>query len=120
MGQVVALISQNSMLVELMEKVANRFHLGLDVYEGCEAFVRALQEDQSGVAVVDASSCTQAGGADLQELLNEARRWRVVYLPKTNQKDEVKEAIGAGVFGCLHNPVKEPEVRQMLESALGI
>jgi DNA-binding NarL/FixJ family response regulator len=57
---------------------------------------------------------------DLQTVLNEAPAWQVVYLPRTNKKEEVREAVGLGAFGCLHRPMSEQEIRQMVESALGI
>jgi CheY-like chemotaxis protein len=44
----------------------------------------------------------------------------VIYLPRTNKKQEIKEAMAIGAFGCLHKPVSEQEVRQMVQSALGI
>ena len=35
-------------------------------------------------------------------------------------KDEIKEAMELGAFGSIHKPVSEQEVRQMVQSAIGI
>ena len=53
-------------------------------------------------------------------VLNEASAWQVIYLPGSNKKIEIKEAMSVGVFGCLHKPVSEREVQQMIQSAMGI
>jgi AmiR/NasT family two-component response regulator len=57
---------------------------------------------------------------DLQMVLSEAPLWQVLYLPRTNKKNEIKEAVELGVFGSLHKPLSEQEVRQMVQSATGI
>jgi CheY-like chemotaxis protein len=57
---------------------------------------------------------------DFQTVVNDAPASPVVYLPRTNKKEEVRQAMGLGAFGCLHRPVSEQEVRQMVASALGI
>ena len=116
-----ALITQDRGLEKIMKRNSSHFGYELGVYEDCEDFVKDSADDnEEGVVLIDASVCSQPRLMDLQTVLNEAPAWRVVYLPRTNKKEEVKEAMGLGAFGCLHRPVSEQEVRQMVESALGI
>jgi FixJ family two-component response regulator len=116
-----ALITQDRGLEKVMKRISSHFGYELSVYEDCADFVKDFADDsERGVVIVDASICSQPRLMDLQMVLNEAPAWRVVYLPRTHKKEEVKEAMGLGTFGCLHKPVSEQEVRQMVVSALGI
>lgn len=115
-----ALITQDLWLEKVMRRVSTHFGYELSLFENCTDFVKDFGGKQRGVVVIDAYICSQPSFMDLQTVLNEAPAWQVVYLPRTNKKSEIKEAVGFGVFGCLHKPVSEQEVRQMVESALGI
>jgi DNA-binding NtrC family response regulator len=114
------LITQDRGLEKIMRRISNDFGYELSLYEVCADFVKDYGGNESGVVVVDACVCSQPRLMDLQMVLNEVPAWRVVYLPRTNKKNEIKEAMSLGTFGCLHKPVSEQEVRQMVESALGI
>jgi DNA-binding NtrC family response regulator len=120
MNYSVALITHDRGLEKVMKRVSGHFGCELISYENCGDFVDDLGSNQSGVIVIDGSICSQPRLMDLQLVLNEAPAWRVLYLPRTNKKEEIKEAMGLGTYGCLHKPVSEQEVRQMVESALGI
>jgi len=116
-----ALITQDRGLEKVMKRISSHFGYELSVYEDCADFVKDIADDnEEGVVLIDASICSQPRLMDLQMVLNEAPAWQVLYLPRTNKKEEIREAMGLGTFGCLHKPVSEQEVRQMVESALGI
>ena len=115
-----ALITENRALERVMRRISDHFGCDLSLYESCTDFVKDFGNNEQGVVVVDASTCSQPRLMDLQMVLNEVLAWQVVYLPGTNKKNEIKEAMGFGAFGCLHKPVSEGEIRQMVESALGI
>jgi DNA-binding NtrC family response regulator len=115
------LITQDRGLEKVMKRISSHFGYKLSIYEDCAAFVKDLADhNEQGVVIVDASICSQPRLMDLQLVLNEAPAWRVLYLPRTNRKEEIREAVGLGTYGCLHKPVSEQEIRQMVESALGI
>ena len=116
-----ALITQDRGLEKVMKRISIHFGYELSVYENCADFVKDFAgNNEEGVVVVDGSICSQTRLVDLQMVLNEAPAWQVVYLPRTNKKEEIREAMGLGAFGCLHRPVSEQEVRQMVESAVGL
>jgi FixJ family two-component response regulator len=115
-----ALITQDQRLKKVVKRVSGHFGCELSSYKNCGDFVDDLASYQNGVIVIDGSICSQPRMMDLQLVLNEAPAWRVLYLPRTSKKEEIKEAMGLGTYGCLHKPVSEQEVRQMVESALGI
>lgn len=114
------LVTQDRGLEKIMRRISSDFGCELSLYELCADFVKDLGSKERGVVVIDASVCSQPRLMDLQMVLNEAPGWQVLYLPHTNKKEEIREAMGLGTFGCLHKPVSEQEVRQMVESALGI
>jgi len=115
-----ALITQDRGLEKVMRRISSYFDCELNLYENCADFAEGSGGNNQGVVILDAAVCSQPRFMDLQMVLNEAPSWRVIYLPCTNKKSEIKEAIGLGAFGCLHQPVSEQEVRQMLQAALGI
>ena len=129
-----ALITQDRGLEKVMKRISNHFDCELTLHENCADFVKDLGSNQRGVVVIDGSVCSQRrlvvviDGSicsqprlmDLQMVLNEVPAWQVLYLPRTNKKNEIKQAMGLGAFGCLHKPVSEQEVRQMVQSAVGI
>ncbi|NVM20643.1 MAG: hypothetical protein HWN68_02545 [Desulfobacterales bacterium] len=115
-----ALITQDRGLEKLMRRTSKHFGYELRLYENCTDFVGDFGGTEPGVVVVDACICSQPRFMDLQTVLNEATAWQVIYLPGTNKKKEIKEAMALGAFGCLHKPVSEQEVRQMVQSAMGI
>jgi FixJ family two-component response regulator len=116
----VGLITQDKGLEGVMRRISNHFGYDLSLYERCGDFVGDSGRNERGVVVIDASICSQPRLMDLQLVLNEVPAWQVLYLPRTNKKNEIKEAMDLGAFGCLHKPVSEQEIRQMMESALGI
>jgi len=111
-----AIITQDRGLEKVMKRISNHFGYKLTFHENCADFGGR----ERGVVVIDGSICSQPRLMDLQMVLNEAPAWQVLYLPRTNKKNEIKEAMGLGAFGCLHRPVSEQEVRQMVQSAVGI
>ncbi len=113
------LITLDRGLEKVMRRISKDFGHDLTLYETCEDFVENSSANEKGVVVVDAATCSQPRLMDLQIVLNEIPAWQVLYLPRTNKKEEIKEAVGLGAFGCLHKPVSEQEIRQMVESALG-
>jgi DNA-binding NtrC family response regulator len=113
-------ITQDRGLEKVMERISNHFGYALHIFESCTDFVDDSNDSDVGVVVVDGSVCSQPRLMDLQMVLNEAPNWRVLYLPRTNKKDEIKEAVELGAFGSLHKPLSEQEVRQMVQSAIGI
>ena len=115
-----ALVTQNRGIEKVMKRISKHFDYELKVYENCRDFVRDSGGTKPGVVLVDGSICTQPRLMDLQVVLNEVAAWHVLYLPRSNKKNEIKEAIGLGVFGCLHKPISEQEVRQMVLSVVGI
>jgi len=116
-----ALITQDPKLEKLVKRISDHFGYRLKPYESCTAFAEDSRDNELvGVVVLDASICSQPSLMDLQMILNKAPAWRVIYLPSTNKTNEIKEAMDLGAFGCLHKPISEQEVRQMLQSALGI
>ena len=120
MDYALAIITQNRGLEKVMKRISKHFDYALNVYENCGDFVKNSGGSKLGVVVVDGSICAQPRLMDLQMLLNEAPAWQVVYLPRTNKTNEIKEAMSLGAFGCLHKPVSEQEIRQMLQSATGL
>jgi DNA-binding NtrC family response regulator len=115
-----ALVTQDRGLEKVMKRFSNHFGCELTLYENCGDFVKDLAGSKRGVVVIDGSICSQPRLMDLQMVLNEVPAWQVLYLPRTNKKNEIKQAMGLGAFGCLHKPVSEQEVRQMVQSAVGI
>ena len=115
-----ALITQDRWLEKVMRRVSKHFGYELSLCETCSDFVKEFSSKQRGVVVIDACICSQPHLMDVQAVINEAHAWQAIYLPRTNRKQEIKEAMAIGAFGCLHQPVNEKEVRQMLQSALGI
>jgi FixJ family two-component response regulator len=120
MDYVLAIITQDRELERVMKRISNHFYCELKLYKNCEVFVKDFGGSAPGVVVVDGSICSRPRLMDLQMVLNEAPAWQVVYLPRTNKKKEIKDAMDFGAFGCLHKPVSEQEVRQMVQSAVGI
>lgn len=115
-----ALITLDSGLEAVMRRISNHFDCELTLCQNCADCVKNFGGRERGVVVIDGSICSQPRLMDLQMVLNEAPAWQVLYLPRTNKKNEIKEAMGLGAFGCLHRPVSEQEVRQMVQSAVGI
>ena len=115
-----AMITQNRGLEKVMERLARHHECEFHLYESCVDFIGELELHQRGVVIVDAAVCSQARFMDLQTILNTASGWQVIYLPATNRMGEIKEVMSLGAFGCLHKPVNEREVRQMVESAMGM
>lgn len=115
-----AVITQDRGLEKVMKRISDHFNCDLSLYENCGEFVRSCGEDGQGAVVLDASVCSSPHFLDLQAVVNRAPSWQVIYLPGTNKKSEIKDAMGFGAFGCLHRPVSEQEIRQMVQSALGI
>ena len=120
MDYTVALITQDRGLEKVMKRISNYFGYKLTFHESCTDFVDDLKANERGVVIVDAFVCKQSRSMDLQMVLDEASAWQLVYLPVTNKKSEIKEVMSMGVFGCLHKPVNEQEIRQMVQSAMGI
>ncbi|MBW2195710.1 MAG: hypothetical protein JRD47_00230 [Deltaproteobacteria bacterium] len=114
------LITQDRGLEKVMERISRHFGCSLGLYESCSDFVNDLDGGKKGVVVLDGMVCSRPRLMDLQMVLNESPAWKVVYLPRTKKKNEIKEAMEVGAFGSLHKPVSEHEVRQMLRSAIGI
>jgi len=115
-----AVVTQDRGLEKVMKRISSHFGYELILYENCAGFVEDFGGNEQGVVLIDASICSQPRLMDLQAVLNEAPVWPVVYLPRTNKKEEVMQAMGLGAFGCLHRPVSEQEIRHMVASALGI
>jgi FixJ family two-component response regulator len=115
-----ALITQDRGFEKVMRSISNYFGYELTLYENCADFVKNFGGNKQGVVIVDASTCSQPRFMDLRMVLNEVPVWQVLYLPCTSKKTEVKEAVSLGIFGCLHKPVNEQEIRQMVQAALGI
>ena len=115
-----ALITQDRGLEKVMKRISNHFGCELTLHENCADFVTDFGSNEQGVVVIDGAICSQPRLMDLQMVLNEVSAWQVLYLPRTNKKNEIKQAMGLGAFGCLHKPVSEQEVRQMVQSALGV
>ena len=120
MDYTLAIITLDRGLEKIMQRIANYFGCELKLYENCEVFVKDFGSSALGVVIVDGSICSRPHLMDLQMVLNEAPDWQVVYLPRTNKIKEIKDAMDFGAFGCLHKPVSEQEVRQMVQSAVGI
>jgi len=120
MSYKLGVITQDRGLEKVMARIANHFGHELLIFERCTDFVDDSGDYDVGVVVVDGSVCSQPRLMDLQMVFNGAPNWRVIYLPRTNKKDEIKEAIELGAFGSLHKPLSEREVRQMIQSAIGI
>jgi DNA-binding NtrC family response regulator len=114
------LITQDRGLERIMRRISNDFGYELSLYEECGDFVNDFGGNEQGVVVIDGFICSQPRLMDLQFVLNEVPTWQVLYLPRTNKRNEVKEVMELRTFGILHRPVSEKEIRQMLESALGI
>jgi DNA-binding NtrC family response regulator len=120
MSSRLGVITQDRGLEKVMERISNHFGYDLRTFENCADFVDGIGGSGGGVVVVDGSVCSQPRLMDLQMVLSEAPLWQVLYLPRTNKKNEIKEAVELGVFGSLHKPLSEQEVRQMVQSATGI
>ena len=120
MDYTLAIITQDRGLEKIMHRISKYFGCELKLCENCENFIKDSGGGALGVVVIDGSICSQPRLMDLQMVLNEAPAWQVVYLPRTNKKKEIKDAMDFGAFGCLHLPVSEQEVRQMVQSALGV
>jgi len=115
-----SLITQDRGLEQIMKRISRHFGSSLRLYESCIDFVKGRGTGESGAVVVDGMVCSRPRLMDLQMVLNEVPDWQVVYLPRTQKRNEVKEAMELGAFGSLHKPVSEQEVRQMLRSAIGM
>lgn len=115
-----ALITQNRGLEKIMRRISEHFGYTLSIFESCSDFAEALGGTHDGVVVVDGTVCSQPRLMDLQMVLSAAPGWQALYLPRTNKKQEIKEAMELGAYGSLHRPVSEQEVRQMVESAVGV
>jgi len=115
-----ALITQDRGLEKVMRRISNYFGYELTLYENCADFVKDFGGGERGVVVIDGAICSQPRLMDLQIALNEVPACQVLYLPGTDKKNEIKEAMDLGVFGCLHKPLSEHEVRQMVQSAVGV
>lgn len=120
MDSVLAVITQNRGLEKVMKRASNHFGSKLSLHESCDDFVKSHSGCKRGVVVIDATVCSHPRLMDLQMVLNEAPLCQVLYLPRTKRRQEIKEAMGLGAFGCLHKPLNEQEIRQMVESALGV
>jgi DNA-binding NtrC family response regulator len=116
----VGLITQNRGLERVMRRISDHFGCGLKIFESCADFVKNLKETRTGVVIVDGLVCSQPRHMDLQIVLTGAPGWQVLYLPRTARVNEVKDAVELGAFGSLHNPVSEEEIRQMVQSAIGM
>ena len=116
----IALITQNRGLENILRRVSSHYRIPVDFYENCDDFIKNLMKGFSGIVIVDASVCIRESLMDIDMIINEADNWKVIYIPKTNKRSEIKNAISVGVFGCLHRPVKEKEVSQMIYSAMDI
>jgi DNA-binding NtrC family response regulator len=114
------LVTQDRGLEKIMERISTHFNRPLHIFQNCMDFVSRFRHADAGVVVVDGSVCSEPRLMDLQMVVNEAPDWRVLYLPRTNKKNEVKEAMDLGAFGSLHKPLSEQEVRQMVQAAIGI
>ena len=119
-GYGLALVTQDRGLEKIMRRVSNHLGYELTLCEDCTDFLKDLGGNERGVVVIDGHICSQPHLMDFQMVFDEAPAWQVIYLPRTNMKQEIKEAMAIGAFGCLHKPVNEQEVRQMIQSALGI
>ena len=115
-----ALITLDRGLEKVMKRISNHVRRRLSVYENCPDFIEDRGINEWGVVVVDGAVCPQPRLMDLQLVVNEVPAWQVLYLPRTNKKNEIKQAMSLGAFGCLHKPVSEQEIRQMVQSATGI
>lgn len=115
-----ALITQDRGLEKIMRRISENLGYELSLYESCSDFVKDFGGNKGGVVVIDACICSQPHLMDFQIVFNEAPAWQAIYLPRTNKKEEIKEAMAIGAFGCLHQPVNEHEIRQMVQSAMGI
>ncbi len=120
MGYGLALVTQDRGLEKIMDRISNHLGYELRLYENCTDFVGDFSSNERGVVVIDGNICSHPHLMDFQVVFDEAPEWQVIYLPRTNKKQEVKEAMAIGAFGCLHKPVNEQEVRQMVQSAMGI
>jgi DNA-binding NtrC family response regulator len=119
-GYGLALITQDRGLEKIMRRISNHLGYELSVYENCTDFVQDFGDKDGGVVVIDGYICSQPHLMDFQMVFAEAPAWQAIYLPRTTKKQEIEEAMAIGAFGCLHRPVNEQEVRQMIESALGM
>ena len=115
-----ALITLDRGLEKVMKRISNHVRRRLSVYENCPDFIEDRGINEWGVVVVDGAVCPQPRLMDLQLVVNEVPAWQVLYLPRTNKKNEIKQAMSLGAFGCLHKPVSEQEIRQLVKSATGM
>ena len=120
MNFTLGLITQDRGLENVMKRISSHCGYGLRIFESCADFVDESGDSVVGIVLVDGSVCSQPRLMDLQLVLHGARACQVLYLPRTNKKNEIKEAMALGVFGSLHKPVSEQEVRQMIEAATGV
>jgi len=114
------LITLDRGLEQIMKRVSKYFNSQLRLYESCTDFVKDRGSGKAGAVIIDGAVCSQPSLMDLQMVLSEVPAWHVIYLPGTQKRNEVREAMRLGAFGSLHKPVSEHEVRQMLCSALGM
>jgi FixJ family two-component response regulator len=119
-GYGLALITQDRRLEKIMRRISNHLGYELSVYENCADFVKDFVGDEWGVVVIDGYICSEPYLMDFQMVFDEAPAWQAIYLPSTNKKQEIEEAMAIGAFGCLHRPVSEQEIRQMVQSAMGM
>jgi DNA-binding NtrC family response regulator len=120
MSNGLALITRDRGLEKIMKRISNHFGCELTLYENCADFVRDFGTNERGVVVIDGYICSEPHLMDFQMVFNEAPAWQAIYLPRTNKKEEIEEAMAIGAFGCLHRPVSEQEIRQMVQSAMGM
>ncbi len=115
-----AVITQDRGLEKIMQRIADHLGYRLTLYENCADFVKDLGGNERGVVVIDGYICSEPHLMDFQMVFNEVRAWQTIYLPRTDKKQEIEEAMAIGAFGCLHRPISEQEIRQMVQAALGI
>lgn len=114
------LITLDRGLEQIMKRISRHLSCPLRLYETCTDFVKDRGSGKTGAVIIDGAVCSQPRLMDLQMVLSEVPAWQVIYLPGTQKRNEVKEAMRLGAFGSLHKPVSEHEVRQMLHSAIGM
>jgi hypothetical protein len=89
-----ALITQDPALEKIVRRSSDHFGYELRLYENCTAFAEDSGNNERGVVVVDASTCSQPRFMDLQMVLNEAPAWQVIYLPSTSVRQMLQSALG--------------------------
>jgi DNA-binding NtrC family response regulator len=119
-GYGLALITQDRGLEKIMKRISNHLGYQLTLHENCADFLKDFGGGQRGAVVIDGYICSEPHLMDFQMVFDEAPAWEAIYLPRTNRKQEIEEAMAIGAFGCLHRPISEQEIRQMVRAALGI